>query len=85
MVHGCSTIDPDYTSSCHTRSTLATCGTAWSAVPHEHIQNLFESIPRCVAAVNSNNGGYSGYRFWQKPHFTEVYKLNHLILGQQCI
>ncbi|GFX12159.1 uncharacterized protein TNCV_1102791 [Trichonephila clavipes] len=26
VVHGCSTIDPDYTPSCHTRSTLATCG-----------------------------------------------------------
>ncbi|GFU04934.1 uncharacterized protein TNCV_1290411 [Trichonephila clavipes] len=26
VVHRCSTIDPDYTSSCHTRSTLLTCG-----------------------------------------------------------
>ncbi|GFW59272.1 uncharacterized protein TNCV_2910181 [Trichonephila clavipes] len=26
VVHGCSKIDPDYTPSCHTRSTLATCG-----------------------------------------------------------
>ncbi|GFT96266.1 transposable element Tcb1 transposase [Trichonephila clavipes] len=34
---------------------------AWSAVPQEHIQSLFESIPRRVAAVISNNGGYSGY------------------------
>ncbi|GFX48944.1 transposable element Tcb1 transposase [Trichonephila clavipes] len=34
---------------------------AWSAVPHEHIQSLFESMPRRVAAVISNNGGYSGY------------------------
>ncbi|GFW21360.1 transposable element Tcb1 transposase [Trichonephila clavipes] len=33
----------------------------WSAVPQEHIQNLFESIPRRVAVVISNNGGYSGY------------------------
>ncbi|GFW17312.1 transposable element Tc1 transposase [Trichonephila clavipes] len=33
----------------------------WSAVPQELIQNLFESIPRRVAAVISNNGGYSGY------------------------
>ncbi|GFV00698.1 transposable element Tcb1 transposase [Trichonephila clavipes] len=32
---------------------------AWSAVPHEHIQGLFESMPRRVAAVISNNGGYS--------------------------
>ncbi|GFV45588.1 transposable element Tcb1 transposase [Trichonephila clavipes] len=30
---------------------------AWSAVPQEHIQSLFESMPRCVAAVISNNGG----------------------------
>ncbi|GFT22518.1 uncharacterized protein TNCV_3274731 [Trichonephila clavipes] len=55
---------------------------AWSAVPQEHIQSLFESMPRRVAVVISNNGGYSGYRFWQEPHFTEVYKFNHLILGQ---
>ncbi|GFW81315.1 integrase catalytic domain-containing protein [Trichonephila clavipes] len=32
----------------------------WSAVPQEHIQRLFEAIPRRVAAVISNNGGYSG-------------------------
>ncbi|GFV79525.1 transposable element Tcb1 transposase [Trichonephila clavipes] len=29
---------------------------AWSAVPQEHIQSLFESITRHVAAVISNNG-----------------------------
>ncbi|GFV89626.1 transposable element Tcb1 transposase [Trichonephila clavipes] len=34
---------------------------SWSAVPQEHIQSLFESMPRRVAAVISNNGGYSGY------------------------
>ncbi|GFU63078.1 transposable element Tcb1 transposase [Trichonephila clavipes] len=33
---------------------------ASSAVPQEHIQSLFESIPRCVAAVISSNGIYSG-------------------------
>ncbi|GFW17363.1 transposable element Tcb1 transposase [Trichonephila clavipes] len=58
---------------------------AWSTVPQEHIQSFFESMPRRVAAVISNNGGYSGYGFWQKPHFTEVYKFNHLILGQDVI
>ncbi|GFT52410.1 transposable element Tcb1 transposase [Trichonephila clavipes] len=31
---------------------------AWSAVPQEHIQSLFESMLRRVAAVISNNGGY---------------------------
>ncbi|GFS61000.1 transposable element Tcb1 transposase [Trichonephila clavipes] len=30
----------------------------WSAVPQEHIQSLFESMPRRVAAVISNNSGY---------------------------
>ncbi|GFV65964.1 transposable element Tcb1 transposase [Trichonephila clavipes] len=30
---------------------------AWSVVPQEHIQSLFESMPRRVAAVISNNGG----------------------------
>ncbi|GFU95075.1 transposable element Tcb1 transposase [Trichonephila clavipes] len=34
---------------------------AWSAVSQEHIQSLFESMPRHLAAVISNNGGYSGY------------------------
>ncbi|GFV18085.1 transposable element Tcb1 transposase [Trichonephila clavipes] len=58
---------------------------AWSAVPQEQIQSLSESMPRRVAAVISNNGGYSGYSFWQEPHFTEVYKFNHLILGQHVI
>ncbi|GFW52582.1 transposable element Tcb1 transposase [Trichonephila clavipes] len=33
----------------------------WSAVPKEHIQSLFASMPRRVAAMISNNGGYSGY------------------------
>ncbi|GFY01073.1 transposable element Tcb1 transposase [Trichonephila clavipes] len=35
--------------------------TACSAVPQEHIQSLFESMPRRVAAVICKNGGYSGY------------------------
>ncbi|GFU40813.1 transposable element Tcb1 transposase [Trichonephila clavipes] len=34
---------------------------AWFAVPQEHIQSLFESMLRRVAAMISNNGGYSGY------------------------
>ncbi|GFV86116.1 transposable element Tc3 transposase [Trichonephila clavipes] len=35
---------------------------AWSAVPQEHTRSLFfESMPRRVAAVISNNGDYSGY------------------------
>ncbi|GFU64726.1 hypothetical protein TNCV_876491 [Trichonephila clavipes] len=34
---------------------------ALSAVPQEHIQSLFELMPRRVAAVISNNGGDSGY------------------------
>ncbi|GFU95493.1 transposable element Tcb1 transposase [Trichonephila clavipes] len=43
---------------------------AWSAVPQEHIQSLFESMQRRVAAVISKNGGYSGYCFLQELHFT---------------
>ncbi|GFU09047.1 transposable element Tcb1 transposase [Trichonephila clavipes] len=31
---------------------------SWSAVSQEHIQSLFESMPRRVAAVISNNDGY---------------------------
>ncbi|GFX61485.1 transposable element Tcb1 transposase [Trichonephila clavipes] len=37
---------------------------AWSAVPQEHIQSLFESMPRRVPAMISNNGGYLSYCFW---------------------
>ncbi|GFX78110.1 transposable element Tcb1 transposase [Trichonephila clavipes] len=36
-------------------------GAAWSALPQERIQSLFELMPRRVAVVISNNGGYSGY------------------------
>ncbi|GFX67564.1 hypothetical protein TNCV_3933061 [Trichonephila clavipes] len=49
VANGCSTIDPDYTPSCHTRSTLEIwqlVKPAWSAIPQEHIQSLFESMPR---------------------------------------
>ncbi|GFW04208.1 hypothetical protein TNCV_2669731 [Trichonephila clavipes] len=51
----------DYNFSCHTRSTLERVEAAWSAVSQEHMQSLFESMLRRVAAVISNNDGYSGY------------------------
>ncbi|GFT46536.1 transposable element Tc1 transposase [Trichonephila clavipes] len=35
--------------------------TTWSAVPQEHIQILFELMPRRVTVVISNNRGCSGY------------------------
>ncbi|GFV56623.1 transposable element Tcb1 transposase [Trichonephila clavipes] len=34
---------------------------AQSVVPQEHFQRLFDSMSRRVAALISNNGGYSGY------------------------
>ncbi|GFX29159.1 transposable element Tc3 transposase [Trichonephila clavipes] len=34
---------------------------AWSAVPQEHIQSLFESMTKRGAVEISNNCGYSGY------------------------
>ncbi|GFW36002.1 transposable element Tcb1 transposase [Trichonephila clavipes] len=34
---------------------------AWSVLPQEHIQSIFESMPRLVAVVISNNGDYSDY------------------------
>ncbi|GFU07328.1 transposable element Tcb1 transposase [Trichonephila clavipes] len=62
VVHGCSTIDPDYPSPSATPDQLwQRVEAGWSAVPQEHIQSLFESMPRSVAAVNFNNGGYSVY------------------------
>ncbi|PRD38251.1 UNVERIFIED_CONTAM: hypothetical protein NCL1_04034 [Trichonephila clavipes] len=59
--HGCLMIDPDYTPSCPTRSLWQRVEAAWSAAPQEHIQSLFESMPRRVAMVISNNGGYTVY------------------------
>ncbi|GFT95394.1 transposable element Tc1 transposase [Trichonephila clavipes] len=60
VVHGCSTIDQDYTPS-HTRSTLATCGSYLVyCTPRTHPKSL-SSMPRRGAAVISNNAGYSGY------------------------
>ncbi|GFT58191.1 transposable element Tcb1 transposase [Trichonephila clavipes] len=46
------------TSSAATPDELLPSGeAAWSAVPQDHIQSLFESMPSRVAAVISNNGG----------------------------
>ncbi|GFS72870.1 uncharacterized protein TNCV_1392771 [Trichonephila clavipes] len=41
VVHGCSTIYPDYTCSCHTRSTKATCGSYLvCCTPRTHPKSL---------------------------------------------
>ncbi|GFW87352.1 transposable element Tc1 transposase [Trichonephila clavipes] len=62
VVHGCSTIHQDYTPSCNKRYQVwKRVDAAWSAVPQDNIQSLFESMPKNVAAVISCNGGYSGY------------------------
>ncbi|GFY28344.1 transposable element Tcb1 transposase [Trichonephila clavipes] len=45
---------------------------AWSTVSQEPIQSLFESMPRRVAAVISNNGGYSGTKGSFTPRRTNV-------------
>ncbi|GFX00271.1 transposable element Tcb1 transposase [Trichonephila clavipes] len=34
---------------------------AWSVVPQEHIQSIFESMPMLIEAVISNDGCYSDY------------------------
>ncbi|GFV07070.1 hypothetical protein TNCV_4687441 [Trichonephila clavipes] len=58
MTHGCSTIDPDYTPPAATPAQLWQRVVAtWSAVPQEHIQSIFKSIPRRITEVISNNGG----------------------------
>ncbi|GFX59125.1 uncharacterized protein TNCV_936401 [Trichonephila clavipes] len=63
VVHGYSMIDPEYTPAATPGQLWQPVEAAWSAVPQEHMQSLFESMPRRVAAVISNNGGYSGYCF----------------------
>ncbi|GFS82793.1 transposable element Tcb1 transposase [Trichonephila clavipes] len=46
---------------------------AWSAIPQERIQSLFESMPRRVAPVISNNSGYSSPVF-RNPRFADRYQ-----------
>ncbi|GFX59982.1 uncharacterized protein TNCV_4984931 [Trichonephila clavipes] len=67
VVHGCSKIDPDYTPAAPQDQILQLVEAAWSAVPQLYIQRLFESMPRRVAAVMSNNGGYSGGNHVETP------------------
>ncbi|GFT33909.1 uncharacterized protein TNCV_4383921 [Trichonephila clavipes] len=41
VVYGCSTIDPDYTPSCHIRSTFVTCGSCFvCCTPRTHRKSL---------------------------------------------
>ncbi|GFW13775.1 uncharacterized protein TNCV_1669911 [Trichonephila clavipes] len=50
VVHGCSTIHPDYTPSCHTRSTLATCGSCLiCCTPRTHPKSLQINAQACVS------------------------------------
>ncbi|GFU76756.1 HTH_Tnp_Tc3_2 domain-containing protein [Trichonephila clavipes] len=56
----CSTIDPDYIPAATPDQLWQRVEAAWSTVPQECIQSLFESLPRRVIAVISNNGGYFG-------------------------
>ncbi|GFX74441.1 transposable element Tcb1 transposase [Trichonephila clavipes] len=53
VVHGCSTIDPDYTPAATPDELWQRVEAAWSAVPQEHNQNLFESMPRAVDLCDS--------------------------------
>ncbi|GFS67214.1 uncharacterized protein TNCV_2902281 [Trichonephila clavipes] len=41
---------------------------ALSAVPQGYIHSLFDSIPCRVAAVITNNGGFTNYGFCRHPH-----------------
>ncbi|GFV44197.1 transposable element Tcb1 transposase [Trichonephila clavipes] len=61
VVHGCSTIDTITPPAATPDQLWQRAEAAWSAVPQEYIQSFFESMPRRVAAVISNNGDYSGY------------------------
>ncbi|UYV71212.1 hypothetical protein LAZ67_8002204 [Cordylochernes scorpioides] len=64
VVHGCSTIDPDYTPAATPDQHWQRVEAAWSAVPQEHIQSLFESMPWRVAtnfvkAMDRNASGFA--------------------------
>ncbi|GFV53702.1 hypothetical protein TNCV_2092051 [Trichonephila clavipes] len=61
VVHGCSMIDLDSTPAATPDQLWQRLEAACSDSPLEHIQRLFVSMPRRVAAVISNNVGYSGY------------------------
>ncbi|KFM68254.1 Transposable element Tcb1 transposase, partial [Stegodyphus mimosarum] len=53
---------------------------AWSAVPQEHIQSLFEPMPRRVVAVISNNGGADYYYDIVTGKLKRLYK--HLVAAE---
>ncbi|GFU27009.1 transposable element Tcb1 transposase [Trichonephila clavipes] len=53
VAHGCSTIDQDYTPAATLDQLWQRVEAAWSAVPQNHIQSIFELMPRCVAEVIS--------------------------------
>ncbi|GFX86844.1 uncharacterized protein TNCV_3751171 [Trichonephila clavipes] len=55
----------------------------WTAVPQGYIQSLFVSMPRRVAAVIANNGGYTNIRFFLT--FRRGCKFNRLIFVQHVI
>ncbi|GFV50816.1 transposable element Tcb1 transposase [Trichonephila clavipes] len=61
VIHGCSTINPITPAVATPDHFCQLVEAAWSAVPQELIQSLFESMRRRVATVISNIGGYSGY------------------------
>ncbi|GFV76651.1 HTH_Tnp_Tc3_2 domain-containing protein [Trichonephila clavipes] len=62
-------IDPDYTPSCHTRSFFQCVEAAWSDVPQELIQSLFESMSRRANRRIARHIGRSDEAFrrcWQE-------------------
>ncbi|GFU95391.1 transposable element Tcb1 transposase [Trichonephila clavipes] len=67
----------DYTSSCHTRQRVEAVQSG--LYPQEHIQSLFESMPRRVTPVISNNGGYPGFLILRRNH-TSQKSINLIIL-----
>ncbi|GFY36000.1 hypothetical protein TNCV_4843721 [Trichonephila clavipes] len=58
----CTTAAPGSTTRCYTRSTLAICGSRMeTSVPQRYIPSFFDFMPKRVAAVIANDGGYSNY------------------------
>ena len=61
--------------------------TIWNALPQTGIQNLFDSMPRRVAALIAVRGGYTKYWFRSLVIDCLLWKFNHLfvLLPLNCV
>ncbi|GFW91492.1 transposable element Tcb1 transposase [Trichonephila clavipes] len=62
VIHACTMTDPGYITHCYARSTLVVYGSCTDCYIFQgYIQSLCHTMPRRVASVIANNGGYTNY------------------------